>query len=230
LSFLGILPELFIFLSISSLLVFGSFYNNENSKDGIIFVCRPFRQISIFILLITFFLVSTSSFEHQRLFSNSLICNPLTQFAKCFILIFTCLVIFISLSFIKQEQINAFEYIILLLFACLGMLILVSSHDLIVLYLSIEMQSLALYALASFKRDSAFSTEAGLKYFILGSFSSGLLLFGSSLLYGFTGTTNLEEIALFFYGLNQISLGVSLGLICFLSALLFKLSAAPFHA
>jgi NADH-quinone oxidoreductase subunit N len=106
----------------------------------------------------------------------------------------------------------------------------VRSHDLITLYLAIEMQSLALYALAAFKRDSAFSTEAGLKYFILGSFSSGLLLFGSSLLYGFTGRTNFEEIALFFCGLDYISPGVSLGLICFLSALLFKLSAAPFHA
>jgi len=231
LSFLGILPELFLFLSISTLLVFGSFFNNQILKDGsIVFLCRQFSQISIFILLVTLCLVIFAPFEHQSLFHNSLICNPLTQFRKCFILLTTCFVIFISLSFIKREQINAFEYIILILFSTLGMMLLVRSQDLIVLYLSIEIQSLALYALAAFKRDSAFSTEAGLKYFILGSFSSGLLLFGSSLLYGFTGRTNLEEIAIFFYGLEQISPGVSLGLLCFLTALLFKISAAPFHA
>jgi len=107
---------------------------------------------------------------------------------------------------------------------------LVSSQDLLVLYLAVEMQRLSLYALASFKRDSAFSTESGLKYFILGAFSSGLLLFGSSLLYGFRGTTNFEEIRLFFSASETISPGIILGVIFVSSAVLFKLAAAPFHA
>jgi NADH-quinone oxidoreductase subunit N len=149
------------------------------------------------------------------------------------------------MDYMKQEQINAFEYIILILFAILGMLFLVSSQDLITFYLAIEMQRLSLYALAAFKRDSAFSTEAGLKYFILGALSSGLLLLGASLLYGFTGTTNFSEMATFFAGIDRrfnstqgrsVDLlrftipGIRLGIICLRVSLLFKISAAPFHA
>jgi NADH-quinone oxidoreductase subunit N len=110
------------------------------------------------------------------------------------------------------------------------MLFLVACQDLIVLYLAIEIQRLSLYALAAFKRDSAFSTEAGLKYFILGAFSSGLLLFGSSIIYGFSGTTNFEEMRIFFSSTEAVSPGISLGILCISAALLFKLSAAPFHA
>jgi NADH-quinone oxidoreductase subunit N len=109
-------------------------------------------------------------------------------------------------------------------------MLLISSQDLIVFYLAIEMQRLSLYALAAFNQNSAFSTEAGLKYFILGAFSSGLLLFGASIIYGFSGTTNFEELTVFFSGIDYVSPGLCLGIFCLSAALLFKISAAPFHA
>jgi NADH-quinone oxidoreductase subunit N len=227
----GLFPELFLFLSLSVVLIFGAFATEKgsNSKFPVI-IARPIAQVRVLILFLTRLLVLESPFENQSLFHNRLILNPFTQFSKFIILVGGGLLIWIGLDYIKKEKINAFEYIILILFACLGIILLVAAQDLIVLYLAIEMQSLSLYALAAFKRDSAFSTEAGLKYFILGAFSSGLLLFGSSLIYGFTGTTNLEEISIFFTGINRFSPGICLGLLCIIAALLFKLSAAPFHS
>jgi len=137
------------------------------------------------------------------------------------------------MEYMKKERLHSFEYPILILLVMVGTLLLVSSYDLISFYLSIEMISLSSYVLACFKRESAFSTEAGLKYFLLGAFSSGLLLFGTSLIYGTTGSTNFGEIALFVAGLSEFSLATSTGLITgiiFIGvALLFKLTAAPFH-
>jgi NADH-quinone oxidoreductase subunit N len=143
-----------------------------------------------------------------------------------------CLYIFED-SLLKQK-INNFEYFILILCAVLGLMLLISSYDLISLYLAIEMQSLCLYVLAAAKKDSTFSTEAGLKYFILGSFSSALLLFGISLIYGCTGTTNFENLSLLFAGDNllindSILQSINIGLIFIAAAFFFKIAAAPLH-
>jgi len=117
--------------------------------------------------------------------------------------------------------------------AVLGLLFLVSSYDMLSLYLAIEMQSLCLYVLAAAKKDSSFSTEAGLKYFILGSFSSALLLFGISFLYGSTGTTNFDNFHLLFAGIDSetssLTQSVEIALICIMAAFFFKIAAAPFH-
>jgi len=147
-------------------------------------------------------------------------------------------------EYIDHNKLNSFEYYILILFAILGLLLLACSFDLISTYLAIEMQSLSFYVLATFKRNSAFSTEAGLKYFILGAFSSSLILFGSSIIYGFTGTTNFGDL---FYLFNNISFNFSseslnymfeiyyyqnaiiISSIFIAVGLLFKLAAAPFH-
>jgi len=102
-----------------------------------------------------------------------------------------------SMEYLKKSLLNVFEYSILLLLASISMLLLISSYDFISMYLAIEMQSLCLYVLAASKRHSEFSTEAGLKYFLLGAFSSGVLLFGCALVYGFTGLTNFEDLAKF---------------------------------
>jgi NADH-quinone oxidoreductase subunit N len=227
----GLFPELYLFLSLSVILIFGAFTTEKstNSKFPVI-ITRPLAQVSVLVLFVTALLVLESPFENQSLFHNRLILNPFTQFSKFIILVGGGFLLWIGLDYMKKEKINAFEYVILILFACLGIILLVAAQDLIVLYLAIEMQSLSLYALAAFKRDSAFSTEAGLKYFILGAFSSGLLLFGSSLIYGFSGTTNLEEMRIFFTSADRTSPGICLGLLCIMAALLFKLSAAPFHA
>jgi proton-translocating NADH-quinone oxidoreductase chain N len=152
---------------------------------------------------------------------------------KVFLLAAAICCISASFNYLKVERLNAFEYFILLLIAIVGMMLIVSSYDLISMYLAIEMQSLSLYVLAAFKKNSAFSTEAGLKYFILGAFSSGLILFGSSMVYGFTGSTNFEDIARLCTGtyssMDAVGSGILVGLAFIASGLLFKLAAAPFH-
>jgi len=204
-SLIGILPELFLFAALSALLLFGAFTSEKkkNLKSSII-VSRLVGKIRILILIITRLIIINRPFESQTFFHNRILINPFIQITKLVIVIGRALLIWISLDYIKTERINAFEYIILKLFACLGMMLLISSQDLIVFYLAIEIQRLSLYALAAFNQNSAFSTESGLKYFILGAFSSGLLLFGASMIYGFRGTTNFEELTVFFSGIDYI--------------------------
>lgn len=204
----------------------------KNLKSSII-VSRLVGKIRILILIITRLIIINRPFESQTFFHNRILINPFIQITKLVIVIGRALLIWISLDYIKTERINAFEYIILKLFACLGMMLLISSQDLIVFYLAIEIQRLSLYALAAFNQNSAFSTESGLKYFILGAFSSGLILFGSSMVYGFTGSTNFEDIARICTGtyssVDSIGTGVLVGLAFIASGLLFKIAAAPFH-
>jgi NADH-quinone oxidoreductase subunit N len=162
-----------------------------------------------------------------------------TRWLKIFVFLGAIGSLVASLAYLRGEAVNAFEYFILVLLATLGLCLILSANDLLSMYLAIELQSLSLYLLAAFKKNSAFSTEAGLKYFILGAFSSGLLLFGSSLLYGFTGTTNFEDLAVISTGLwafpggsglsQGVPAGVVVGLVFVGAGLLFKMAAAPFH-
>lgn len=182
------------------------------------------------------------------LINQMLVLDDLTLFVKGVLLITSIASILISFDYIKKEKINFFEYFILVLLALLGMLLVTSSSDLMSMYLGIEFQSLCLYVLASFQRHSPFSAEAGLKYFILGAFSSGILLFGISILYGFTGITNFEDLAKIFISCvphfptdlaientsiigerPQIDLAVIIGIIFIGIGLLFKIYAVPFH-
>ena len=152
--------------------------------------------------------------------------------SKLLDLLSTFFVFYLSNSYLKSESIlKSFEYFLIISLSLLGMFFLVSSNDFLSLYLTVEFQSLALYVLAAFKQNSLFSIEAGLKYFILGTFSSGLLLFGAYLLYGFTGTLNFSELDLIFQ-FNTIFKDdylFKLGLLFFFSSLMFKFTAAPFH-
>jgi NADH-quinone oxidoreductase subunit N len=153
---------------------------------------------------------------------------------KALLLVSAISCVLMSFHYVEHKRINSFEYYILILLATLGMLCLVSSYDLMSLYLSIELMSLSFYILAAYKRNSEFSGEAGLKYFILGAFSSGLLLFGSSLIYGFTGLTNFEELAKLLTGVGSLTdnisyIGIITGITFVSVALLFKVAAAPFH-
>jgi NADH-quinone oxidoreductase subunit N len=166
--------------------------------------------------------------------NNLLIIDPFTTFMKAFVLLSSIFCILMSMNYLEFKKVNTFEYFILLLLATLGMLCLISSYDLMSLYMSIELMSLSFYILAAYKRNSEFSGEAGLKYFILGAFSSGLLLFGSSMIYGFTGLTNFEDLAKVLTGINGIASstsysGILIGIIFVAVALLFKIAAAPFH-
>ena len=145
---------------------------------------------------------------------------------KILILGSSAIALFFTNEYIKNSSINQFEYPILVLTSILGMFVMVSSNNLMGLYLGIELQSLSLYVLASLNRDSIKSTEAGVKYFVLGALSSGLLLYGCSLIYGFTGSTNYYIIAKSF---DPNNLALLFGLVFILVGLAFKISAVPFH-
>jgi NADH-quinone oxidoreductase subunit N len=155
--------------------------------------------------------------------------DSFTSFAKVMVLIASGAGLIMSQGYIKEEGMNRFEYPVLFVLATLGMMMMISANDLIALYMGIELQSLALYVVAAFKRDSLRSTEAGLKYFVLGALSSGMLLYGCSLIYGFTGSTGFEAIALALKGADKASVGLIVGIVFLCAGLAFKVSAVPFH-
>ncbi|MFQ5972706.1 MAG: NADH-quinone oxidoreductase subunit NuoN, partial [Alphaproteobacteria bacterium] len=138
-----------------------------------------------------------------------------------------------SLGYNRRERLERFEYPILILFAVLGMMMMVSANDLISLYLGVELQSLSLYVIAAFRRDTVRSSEAGLKYFVLGALSSGILLYGMSMVYGFAGTTNFDALSRVFQGAVDAgalpAVGLVVGLVFIAAGLAFKVSAVPFH-
>jgi proton-translocating NADH-quinone oxidoreductase chain N len=225
-------PEIFLVLAICLLLVYGVVFSTSLALNLPV-MTRTIGWLTIQILVIACLLVVYTPINEITLFNGVLYHDFFTRYVKTFILLAAIACLLSSFDYLKKEQVNAFEYFILLLIATLGMILIVSSNDLVSMYLAIEMQSLCLYVLAAFKKNSAFSTEAGLKYFILGAFSSGLLLFGMSLLYGFTGTTNFGELAVICTGVynspNLLYNGIVLGTLFVGSALLFKMAAAPLH-
>ncbi len=214
-----ILPELFISLSIMFLLILGVF--KKNSSKVII-------NISAIVLLITAVIIfnETHSVGEIKLFNDSFIIDYLSSLMKIITLLSAFLVLIISSNYLKTFKIFKIEYPILILSSVLGMMIMISSNDLMVFYMGLELQSLALYVLATFNRDQLKSSEAGLKYFVLSALSSGLLLYGCSLIYGFTGSTNFNVIA---SQLNSNEYALTFGIVFILVGLAFKISAVPFH-
>ena len=212
-----ILPEIFLSLSIFASLLIGVFFKNSYNLVTNI----------TYIIIISLLLIIFNSFDYSgNLFSNSFVSNSLTNFFKILILLGTLFVMLITQDFIKEMKINYFEYPLLLLFSVLGMFFMISSNDLMSFYLGLELQSLALYILASIDRDNLKSNESGIKYFVLSALSSGLLLYGCSLLYGFTGSTNFEEINL---KMELENTGAIFAMVFILVGLAFKVSAVPFH-
>jgi NADH-quinone oxidoreductase subunit N len=159
-------------------------------------------------------------------FSGSFIVDDFARFLKILTLIGSAATLILSAEFLADPSRRIFEYSILVLLSSLGMMVLISAGDLIMLYLGLELMSLALYVVAASNRDNAKSTEAGLKYFVLGALSSGMLLYGASLVYGFTGTVSFTGIAA---GAKTGSVGIVFGLVFLLAGLCFKVSAVPFH-
>ncbi len=160
-------------------------------------------------------------------FHGAFVMDPFARLMKIVVLIGAAAAMAMSVGFAKMERFDKFEYPILILLATLGMLLMISANDLIALYLGLELQSLALYVVAAINRDSLRSTEAGLKYFVLGALSSGMLLYGASLVYGFTGHTSFDGIAAALA--DGRSLGVLFGIVFVLAGIAFKISAVPFH-
>ena len=226
------LPEIYLSITIFIILVYGVL--NSGSKIwGYPLVSKVIGFLSIQILVFMVFLFVNfpySNFSFWNFFLNS---TFYILYIKVFLTISCIIWIFFSLNYIQQEKLNSFEYWILILISLLALFLILHSFDLLSMYLMIELQSLSFYVLASFKRSSEFSTEAGLKYFVLGAFSSAFLLFGSSILYGLTGLTNFYDFNILFSGFlleNSIFIfGIFSGLIFILTALFFKLSVSPFH-
>lgn len=162
------------------------------------------------------------------IFAGGFINDGFGRFMKVLVVTGSVFALVLAVSNAEAHGLNKFEYPVLVLLATLGMLMMISANDMMSLYVGLELQSLALYVVAAFKRDSAKATEAGLKYFVLGALSSGMLLYGASLLYGFTGHTQLDEIAKA-VALGDRSVGVVFGLVFVLAGLAFKISAVPFH-
>ena len=161
-----------------------------------------------------------------KTFGGSFIVDDFAKFLKILALIGSVATLVLSIEYLADQSRQIFEYSILVLLSTVGMMVLISAGDLIMLYLGLELMSLALYVVAASNRDNAKSTEAGLKYFVLGALSSGMLLYGASLIYGFTGTVAFTGIAA---AVKTGSIGIVFGLVFLLAGLCFKISAVPFH-
>ena len=214
-----LLPEIIIFCSAILLLTYGAFSKN-----------RSFANVNLFTIFTLLLSAMSLIFMNSETtaFNNSFVNNNLTIHIKLFVLIIAVVVVYISSSYLNQNKLNLFEYPILLLFSILGMLVMISSNDLIMLYISIELQSLALYVLVALKKSSLRASEAALKYFILGSIASAIILYGASMIYAITGETNYDLIKVLGKDLGN-NMIFSLGIVLILSGIVFKLSAAPFH-
>ena len=212
-----ILPELFLSTMIMFLLLLGVFVN------------KSFKLVNLLTILSLIFasaLVLNQPNEVIKIFNSSYIIDRLSIFMKVLTLLFCSFILVASKDYIKNNGIDKIEYPILILASTLGMILMISSYDLIVFYLGLELQSLSLYILASFKRENEQSTEAGLKYFVLSALASGLLLYGCSLIYGFTGSTNFDSIS---ENLTESNTGAVFGIVFIMVGLAFKVSAVPFH-
>jgi len=215
------LPEITLTILTLVLLLVGLFQKKNSFKN----VCN---LSVISLILIIFLIFLNKNFElanYNDFFTNS----AFIQFFKILVIIGSLSTLIISKNYFIELKLTRFEIPILILFSTLGMMVLISSNDLISMYLGIELQSLSLYVVAAIRRDSLKSAESGVKYFVLGALSSGILLYGCSLVYGFSGATNFQEIQNNLSSIDQLNLGLIFGLIFILVGLAFKISAVPFH-
>lgn len=248
--FKALVPELFLVSTTIFLLVYGVIYSTSEKKNYPLLLGN-ISWLGMLSLCYSLFLLNNNPISKAVVFYNTLILDDFTLFLKIVVLSGALFSILIALDYVEQEAMNSFEYIILILLSTCSMLFLIASADFISMYLALELQSLCFYVMAAWKRTSEFSTEAGLKYFLLGAFSSGILLFGCSMIYGFTGITNFSELAkLFTCGAEELLVSTTisngsivndtifsgtalraceLGMIFILVGLLFKLTAVPFH-
>ncbi len=222
---LASLPELWLACAGMALLMVGVFLRRDAATTVMIL-----SVVTVAVALaILWVLRPDEGSAYGELFVN----DDFTFFMKSLVLIGSLLAMVMSIGYAQREGMDRFEFPILMVFATLGMLMMISSNDLIALYMGLELQSLSLYVLAAFRKDTLRSSEAGLKYFVLGALSSGMLLYGSSLVYGFAGTTNFTELGEILvpgaFGEEGVSLGVIFGIVFIIAGLAFKVSAVPFH-
>ena len=216
-----VLPEIIMAVGAMALLMLGAFGGEERQTGRLVWASAALMAgLGVWI--------AAGGGSAGAAFGGDFVVDGFSRFAKVLILLSSALVLLLGEGYLARRGILRFEYPILILLATLGMMMMVSAGGLISLYMGLELQSLALYVIAAFNRESPRSTEAGLKYFVLGALSSGLLLYGASLIYGYTGSTRFEVIA----GVIEaegVSLGLTFGLVFLCAAMAFKISAAPFH-
>lgn len=215
---LPVLPELVLAVGAMALLMVGAYQGVRTTS--------LITGLSLVLLVVVGLLELTLPAGKLTTFNNSFIVDDFARFLKILSLIGSIATLVLSLEFLADSSRRIFEYSILVLLSTLGMMVLISAGDLITLYLGLELMSLALYVVAASNRDNAKSTEAGLKYFVLGALSSGMLLYGASLIYGFTGTVGFAGIAA---AAKTGSIGIVFGIVFLLAGLCFKVSAVPFH-
>ncbi len=213
------LPELLLAIGAMALLMLGVFTRQGRGE--------------LILWLAVLFLVAAAGFVASgtgttTLFADSFIVDPFARMMKLLTLTGAAAALLMSVDYWREAGGVKFEYPVLILFASAGMMMMISANDLIALYVGLELQSLALYVVAAFRRDSARSAEAGLKYFVLGALSSGMLLYGASLVYGFTGSTDFATIAAAVQP-SGVNIGLIFGLVFLMAGFAFKISAVPFH-
>jgi NADH-quinone oxidoreductase subunit N len=215
-------PELFLAAASMALLLLGVFLGEQGGKTV--------AWGAIVALAVTFVLVVTQDTGGGTIAFNGLFrADNFGSFMKALALVGGMFSLVLAQDHFEHEGLARFEFPVLLLFATLGMMLMLSANDLMSLYIGLELQSLSLYVLAAIHRDDVRSTEAGLKYFVLGALSSGMLLYGASLVYGFAGSTNFGTIAQTFAGASAAPIGVIFGIVFVVAGLAFKVSAVPFH-
>ena len=216
-----ILPEIVLSIFAMLILLIGV-YRGQDKKTAIL----TFSTAGLMFVIGVWMIIDSSLSETA--FNNMFISDAFSRYAKALILLSSAAVLVMSLGYMLRHNLGRFEYPILIIFSVVGMMFMVSANDLMVLYLGLELQSLALYVVTSMRRESLKSTEAGMKYFVLGALSSGLLLYGASLIYGYSGSTNFQAIIASLDS-SSVSLGLMFGMILVVAGLAFKISAVPFH-
>jgi NADH-quinone oxidoreductase subunit N len=216
-----IIPELILAVGAMGLLLAGVFIKGEETAARLVSLAA--MALLILAAGVAVFLAPQGG---GTAFFGAFVLDSFSLYAKAVVYLAAAIALVLAGHYLRTERLARFEFPVLILLATLGMSVMVSAGDLIALYLGLELQSLALYILAAFNRDSLRASEAGLKYFVLGALSSGLLLYGASLVYGFAGSTEFGAIAL---AAENPSVGLVFGLVFVVSGLAFKISAAPFH-
>ncbi|WP_173932137.1 NADH-quinone oxidoreductase subunit NuoN [Chelativorans sp. Marseille-P2723] len=213
------LPEVVLAIGALALLMIGVF-SGERANTTV---------TGLAIALFTAVIAWKLAFPTEGLaFDGAFVSDPFSRLMKILTLVGAVVTLIMSVGFAREERFDKFEYPVLIMLSTLGMMLMISANDMISLYLGLELQSLALYVVAAINRESVRATEAGLKYFVLGALSSGMLLYGVSLVYGFTGNTGFDAIAAALTG-GERQLGLVFGLVFILAGIAFKISAVPFH-
>ncbi|MHA1597678.1 MAG: NADH-quinone oxidoreductase subunit NuoN [Alphaproteobacteria bacterium] len=222
------LPEIFLGLSAMALLMLGVFQKTVPNDDGVT-AFRMISRLGMITLALSMMLVATVSGATLTTFGGMFVSDPFAVFFKVLVLLASLMALVLSGDYLERQKIARFEYTILILFATLGMMMMVSASSLLSLYMGLEMQSLSLYVIAAFNRDDSRSTEAGLKYFVLGAVASGMLLYGISMVYGYAGSVDFSTLGTMFSSDADVPLGLIVGIVFILAGLSFKVSAVPFH-